>query len=98
MQTYLQYLESPEWWRQASAARKRARHRCERCGSLGPLHVHHSSYNHLGAEHSTDLEVLCEACHRAEHAIRNREKRTYEAHGQARLFDRWNVPPFDSAA
>lgn len=93
MLTYLQHLESPEWWRRATAARKRAQYRCERCGSLGPLHVHHRSYDNLGVESNDELEVLCEACHRAEHAARNREKRTYETHGQVRLFDRWHDDP-----
>ena len=90
MKSYLDYLESPEWWRRASDARKRAGYHCERCGELGSLHVHHRLYTDLGMEYSDDLEVLCDVCHRAEHAARNREKRTYETHGQQRLFDRWS--------
>jgi len=32
------------------------------------LQVHHLSYEHLGAELDSDLEVLCRGCHLGEHA------------------------------
>lgn len=89
---YLEYLDSPEWWRLRKLAVQRADHKCERCGAKELLNVHHRTYQRLGAEYLNDLEVLCETCHRMEHAARNREKRTYELYGQQRMFDRWDEP------
>jgi len=89
---YLDYLESPEWWRTRKAALARADYHCERCGSLTSLEVHHRTYHRLGDENDDDLEVLCSCCHRAEHLPRNRRLRTLEQYGQQRLFDRWEIP------
>lgn len=35
-----------------------------------PLHVHHRTYARFGNERPSDLEVLCDSCHNAEHAGR----------------------------
>lgn len=91
-QTYLEYLESPEWWRLRKLALQRANYTCERCPCRITLNVHHRTYKRLGAEYVNDLEVLCETCHRNEHATRNREKRQWELYGQLRMFDRWDGP------
>lgn len=96
MKDYLDYLESPEWWSVRKAALVHAGYCCERCGGRGSLEVHHLSYAWLGAESLGDVVVLCVACHRAEHAPRNRAKRVLErAFGQLRLFDRWLDDVFD---
>jgi 5-methylcytosine-specific restriction endonuclease McrA len=85
----LEYLDSPEWWQRRKLALERAGYECQRCGAKTLLNVHHCTYQRVGAELLDDLQVLCETCHRAEHALRNREKRLYELYGQDRLFDRW---------
>lgn len=33
------------------------------------LHVHHLSYEHLGAELDSDLEAKCARCHRVSHRL-----------------------------
>lgn len=48
-------------------ALKSASWQCQRCPSKRNLHVHHLSYERLGAEFDRDVEVLCENCHRDEH-------------------------------
>lgn len=91
---YLEYLDSAEWWAIRKRALARARYRCARQGPGEPLHpgpldVHHIDYIHFGMELEGDTEVLCDPCHVAEHAPKNRALRMREQHGQRRLFDRW---------
>jgi 5-methylcytosine-specific restriction endonuclease McrA len=37
--------------------------RCERCGYQHELQLHHKTYERLGRELISDLEVLCKGCH-----------------------------------
>jgi hypothetical protein len=65
---YRQYLRTPEWRRARAAALIRASNAC----SLDVTHtdhleVHHRTYERLGAEHVTDLVVLCHTCHQLHH-------------------------------
>ncbi len=65
---YDDYLKTEHWAAVRSQALARAGNRCQLCARHeGPLHVHHNSYDHLGAERSYDLVVLCERHHRAYH-------------------------------
>jgi 5-methylcytosine-specific restriction endonuclease McrA len=67
---YSQYLRSSHWASVRRRARARAGDRCERCGvprSEAVLHVHHLTYEHLGAELDDELQVLCESCHQEAH-------------------------------
>lgn len=66
---YADYLQSDHWRIvRAHILEQRGGH-CERCGALRDLNVHHLTYERLGAEEDTDLEVLCRSCHEAEHGI-----------------------------
>jgi hypothetical protein len=64
---YSEYLATCEWNETRTAARKRAGERCQVCYSDGPLDVHHRTYERRGAEHDTDLTVLCRKCHELFH-------------------------------
>lgn len=45
-------------------ALRRAGHRCERCGSIGPLEVHHKHPRRQGgSDEPENLEVVCVPCH-----------------------------------
>lgn len=63
-----------QWERLRVIVRKRARGRCERCGTrTTQLHVHHVEDVALGGAELPDaslLKALCLACHRAEHRSR----------------------------
>lgn len=65
---YSAFINSAAWkWIREQALADRHR-RCERCGSQWQLHVHHLTYERFGGQELlSDLEVLCRACHRAEH-------------------------------
>lgn len=63
--SYRDYLASPEWRGRRAEKLRHANYRCERCGALGQgLEVHHLTYDRLGHELETDLQVLCPACHK----------------------------------
>lgn len=69
---YDEYLQTPEWVAVSAAARERAGMRCQGCnlGSAG-LNVHHRTYERRGHEDLNDLTVLCAACHRAVHLVKD---------------------------
>ncbi len=73
---YLAYLQSPQWRAKRDRARKLAGYRCSRCPSKRDLQVHHLTYERLGAEWDSDLAVLCQNCHQAEHRA-NPDKISY---------------------
>ena len=63
---YKQYLASDHWRRVRLAVLREAGGRCARCGH-GARHVHHLTYERLGAERPGDAEALCERCHATAH-------------------------------
>lgn len=66
---YVEYLKT-KWWRNKRKQRlEAADHRCERCGKVKQLQVHHKTYARIGCEKHEDLEVLCRACHQAAHGL-----------------------------
>lgn len=40
---------------------------CEKCGSDKILQIHHKTYDRLGDERLSDLQVLCQECHKKVH-------------------------------
>jgi hypothetical protein len=70
--TYDDYLRAPHW-RQV-----RARYRASdqpqdcMCGETEGLHLHHLTYERLGAEALTDLTPLCPTCHAMIHVLERR--------------------------
>jgi len=64
---YKEYLLS-DWWRSRKAqAIRDAGYKCEQCGSMNRLEVHHLNYQNLGNEGDDDLVVLCRKCHEGWH-------------------------------
>lgn len=69
---YLEYLISPEWQAKKQQRLKIDGYRCRGCGKPHtpeePLHCHHINYYHFGNEDVyTDIESLCEECHKTIH-------------------------------
>lgn len=60
---YTEYLKTDEWKRARDKALRKARYKCELCFAGFPLNTHHKTYVRRGEEESSDLIVLCEACH-----------------------------------
>ncbi len=52
--------------------------RCQRCGSLKDLQIHHKiKRSHLGSDSLANLVTLCARCHLEEHGQLYFEKRAY---------------------
>lgn len=69
---YQKYLQSTEWAQlkiDIYAARGRA---CQKCGSKLSLQIHHLHYRNIFKEEPEDLIILCRACHRHEHGIKEK--------------------------
>jgi 5-methylcytosine-specific restriction endonuclease McrA len=75
---YPVYLRSPHWKRTRAAALKRAKSKCEECGSVDRLEVHHLTYVNLRQELPEDLRVLCRGCHEHAHGLDQRDSITVE--------------------
>jgi 5-methylcytosine-specific restriction endonuclease McrA len=69
---YFDYLRSPHWRETRFKVLKKSGFKCGRCGSRGKLNVHHLTYLRFGRERISDLEVLCERCHRKVHGIKEK--------------------------
>jgi 5-methylcytosine-specific restriction endonuclease McrA len=61
------YYASPEWHQRRALKLAEAGHRCQTCGTIGTLQVHHLTYRRLGRERRSDLRVLCCGCHSRVH-------------------------------
>lgn len=68
---YADYLLSVHWVEMRR--RMLAGRRCG-CGARA-TQLHHLTYERLGDELPTDLEPLCERCHRGRHSLRPRRRR-----------------------
>lgn len=66
---YQDYLKSAHWKSTRAIKMYNAGNKCENCGSIRRLQVHHKNYDNLYNEIDNDLKVLCEFCHKEiEHA------------------------------
>lgn len=67
---YHAYMQSPEWLTMREKAFATLGRRCNRCGTTERLQVHHKSYSRVGNEKLSDLEVLCQRCHKGHHDLK----------------------------
>lgn len=90
---YTQYLNSASWKITRNRRLALAKYRCERCQNKRQLQVHHLTYERLGSEWDSDLEVLCIDCHERHHLheMQDTSHRIYLALASAVLRER----PFD---
>lgn len=73
---YRLYMQSPAWRARRARSLKLADYRCEvvgpdgrQCPRTRSLNVHHLTYERLGQERDTDLEVLCWFHHMVAHLL-----------------------------
>ncbi len=62
-QRYDAYINSPRWRVVREKVMRRAGGVCEGCAEHPAEHVHHLTYDRLGAEMLFDLVAVCRACH-----------------------------------
>lgn len=65
MRTYSDYLASPLWARNKERWYREhgKRPQCFICRKRSSLHLHHCTYERLGAEQHDDMVILCAGCH-----------------------------------
>jgi len=62
--------------------------KCELCGNVRKLEVHHLNYGQLGRERLSNLKVLCKKCHMQEHSLLPDEDQLHaESHIQSILLE-----------
>lgn len=64
---YNRYLQSKEWQELRKRKLKSVGNICEICEFPYELRVHHLTYERIGREKLSDLQVLCERCHTDNH-------------------------------
>jgi 5-methylcytosine-specific restriction endonuclease McrA len=68
---YQQYLQSSQWKNKRRKVLQRAGYKCEKCGANGSsLQIHHLTYERIFNERSSDLQAVCDRCHRRLHGIK----------------------------
>ena len=76
---YKEYVTSDEW--QKSERRlnciKAARNKCQMCGVMFGLEVHHIHYRNLGNELPQQLVLLCSLCHEYTHQMAGKGAQNY---------------------
>ena len=66
---YHEYLQTKDWFNKRNQALAFSDYKCNRCKSMENIQVHHLNYNTIGNESLSDLEVLCNSCHKEVHNI-----------------------------
>jgi 5-methylcytosine-specific restriction endonuclease McrA len=87
MDEYDKYLETPYWqeFRKQAFAEQLKRLGCNCCTrcqkSAVLLHVHHFTYERLGKELISDVEIICGECHDKEHGRDEKTRARFYAPG-----------------
>ena len=63
---YEKYMASPAWRRKRDQVIEHNKGKCAWCGAEGKQ-VHHKTYDNIGRELLSELEMLCGKCHKEEH-------------------------------
>jgi hypothetical protein len=72
---YRRYILSDAWRVKKQRIIAQRGERCELCGHVGGLQLHHLNYARLGRELDTDLQLLCTECHQTADSFRASETR-----------------------
>jgi hypothetical protein len=100
-QRYNDHLNSEEWRELKREIIDERGAECERCGEEGVLYLHHKTYERLGEELPSDLELLCGDCHKIadeERAIVGRQRSArarydaaFETYAAKKYGDSWEA-------
>jgi hypothetical protein len=73
-QKYMDVLASDRWRELRTRLIAECGGKCETCGAADrKLELHHKTYERLGEEMDSDLQVLCKGCHAAADSVRASE-------------------------
>lgn len=71
-----EYMQSKQWVNLKSQRLIIANNKCECCGSINNLQLHHETYVRLTVEDINDVKILCGVCHNKLHAILGYDRAT----------------------
>ena len=81
---YLEYIKSAKWKATAKLIKEQRGYVCARCGkATWSVDAHHLTYERLGRELTSDIELVCKDCHPK--ADQERAKRTEYRREEARV-------------
>jgi hypothetical protein len=102
---YEAHLRSEQWAETKRRLLQERGEQCERCGEGPPLQLHHKTYERLGHELPSDLELVCLECHpiadeeraaegrlRSERARYNAGLNTYASKKYGEDWEAWMSP------
>lgn len=72
----LAYMKTQAWQNLKLSRLRIAQHKCEHCGSINSLQLHHITYIRLTKELIEDVIVLCSVCHQQVHDILGYDRQT----------------------
>lgn len=75
-EVYRRYIASDRWKERRAEYFQSHKRRCSACGSTVQIHLHHRTYDRMGAELDSDLTPLCQGCHTKVHQLHNAGKLT----------------------
>ena len=64
---YQEHLASPDWIILRARLLRERGNKCQDCGKIRPLTLHHITYARVTRERDEDLRFLCNKCHRTAH-------------------------------
>lgn len=71
---YSQYLRSEHWKEFKIRCRRAGMNFCKVCGIGDEIHLHHQTYERIGAELLEDVVPLCKDCHKQLHRWLKQER------------------------
>lgn len=74
---YGEYLQSEDWQEIRGVRLWVDGNKCQSCGSIKHLHVHHLTYKRLGHEEIEDLVTVCKDCHKELHDYHGKNAHYY---------------------
>jgi hypothetical protein len=72
----LEYMNTQQWKELKLSRLKIAQNKCECCGSIHSLQLHHITYIRLTQEHINDVAILCKSCHTKLHNLLGYDRAT----------------------
>ena len=97
---YTEYIKSKKWLATAKAIKELRGYVCARCGKASwSLDAHHLTYDRLGRELSSDIELVCSTCHpsadieRAKETQRRNEEKRYDAAYETYVLKKYGDDP-----
>jgi 5-methylcytosine-specific restriction endonuclease McrA len=64
---YNAYIKSFKWKKKKIEFYQQYKRKCQGCGKVNDIHVHHRSYEHFGNEFLHELRAVCSKCHKKIH-------------------------------